>query len=143
MSTSEPGIPNQAEPPVPSTDVLSPSEMRKRRVVHVIFILALLGILAWKYYLYFQLLPPAERGIDSRHTGASCLQLLLWLFSYGLCISGSQKLPLLILSVVTLFVGVFLVPILGCVGIVIMYLIYELSASASRASAANSSSNPR
>lgn len=145
MSTSEPGIPNQAEPSTPSTNALSPAELRKRRVVHVLFIVALVAILAWKYYLYFQSPPAEEHGINARRTGASCMHLLLWLFSYALCISGSQKLPLLIVAAVTLLVGLFTFPILGCAGIAVMYFIYRLSTPASQVSAADSSStsNPR
>ena len=143
MSTNESGIPNQAEPSVSSPNALSSSEMSRRRVVHVIFIAALVAILAWKYYLYFQS-PATEHGISAGRVGASCVHLLLWLFSYGLCISGSRKLPLLIVAGVTLFVGVFTLPILGWIGIAVMYFIYKRSAPDSQvAAAADSSSNPR
>jgi|ERR1044072_925421 hypothetical protein len=145
MSTSETGIPNQAEPSATSTNVLSPSEVRRRRVVHLIFIVALVAILAWKYYLYFQY-TETEHGINARRLGASCMHLLLWLFCYGLCISGSRNplslILLLLLSGVTLLVGLFTLPILGCVGIGIMYVIYHVSAPASQVSPADSSSNP-
>lgn len=142
MSTNEPGIPNQAGPSVPSPNELSPYEMRQRRVVHVVFIAALVAILAWKYYLYFQS-PATQHGISASRLGASCAHLLLWLFAYGLCISGSQKVLLLILAGVTLFVGVFTLPILGWIGIAVMYFIYRRSAPASPVAAADSSPNPR
>lgn len=141
MSTSEPDVPNQTEPSAPSPIALSPSEMRRRRVVHVFFIVALVAILAWKYYLYFQYPPVEEHGINAKRMGASCMHLLLWLFAYGLCISGSRKLPLLIVAAVTLLVGLFTLPVLGCVGIAIMYLIYELTSRASKTPAADSPSN--
>jgi hypothetical protein len=142
MSTNEPGIPNQAEPSAPSPYALSPSEVRWRRIVHLVFIIALVAILAWKYYLYYQS-PATAHGITARRAGASCSQLLLWLFSYGLCISGSRKLLLLILAGVTLFVGLFTLPILGWIGIVVMYFIYKRSAPASPVTAAASASAPR
>jgi hypothetical protein len=145
MSTSEPHIPNQAEPSASSTNVLSPSEMRRRRVVHLFFIVALVAILAWKYYLYFQY-TEMEHGISARRMGASCMHLLLWLFCYGLCISSSRNpltlILLLILTCVTLLVGLFTFPVLGCLGIALMYVIYHVSAPASQVSAADSSSNP-
>ncbi len=124
MSINEPSIPNQVEPSVPPPGVLSPTEMRWRRIVHLIFIIALGAILAWKYYLYFQS-PATARGITAGRAGASCMHLLLWLASYALCISGSRKLLLLILAGVTLFVGVLTLPILGWIGIAVMYFIYS------------------
>lgn len=142
MSTNKPGVPDKAEPSVPSTSALSPSEIRQRRVVHLVFIVALVAILAWKYYLYYQY-PAMEHGINAGRVGASCMHLLLWLFSYGLCISGSPKLLLLVLAGVTLLVGLFTFPILGLIGIAVMYLIYKRSAPASQVAAADSSSKPR
>lgn len=130
MSIDEPGIPNQVDPSIPSPNVLSSAEMRRRRVIHLVFIIALVAILAWKYYLYFQS-PEMAHGINARRMGASCMNLLLWLCSYALCISGSQKILLLSLAGVTLLLGLFTLPILGWIGIAIMYFIYTRSAPAS------------
>jgi hypothetical protein len=115
--------------------------MRWRRVVHLVFIIALVAILAWKYYLYYQT-PATAHGITAGRAGASCSHLLLWLSSYALCISGSRKLLLLILACVTLFVGLFTLPILGWIGIAVMYFIYARS-PASQVAAADASSGPR
>lgn len=141
MGINEPSIPNQVEPSVPSPNVLSPTEMRWRRVVHLVFIIALVAILAWKYYLYYRS-PATAHGITAGRAGASCAHLLLWLFSYALCISGSRKLLLLLLAGVTLFVGLLTVPILGGVGIAVMYFIYARS-PASQVAAADAPSDPR
>lgn len=108
----------------------------------MVFLVALVVILAWKYYLYFQS-PEMEHGINTRRAGASCAHFFLWLFSYGLCISGSPKPLLLTLAGVTLFVGLFTFPLLGCVGIVIMYFIYARSAPASPVAAPDAPSSPR
>jgi hypothetical protein len=100
-----------------------------------------MAILAWKYYLYFQS-PATEHGMNAGRAGASCAHFFLWLFSYGLCISGSPKPLLLTLAGVTLLVGLFAFPILGCIGIVVMYVIYARSAPASPV-AAHAPSDPR
>ena len=144
MNTNEPGIPNRVEPSAPSPHAhgsLGAPE-QSDSVVHWAFIIALAAILAWKYYLYFQS-PAMEHGMSAARMGASCSHLLLWVFSYALCISGSRRVLLGILAGVTLFVGVFTLPILGWVGIVVMYFVYRSAPRVSRVAAADAPSDSR
>jgi tryptophan-rich sensory protein len=97
--------------------------------VHIAFIIVLAAILALKYYLYFQS-PETGDGLSVKRVGATLSHLLIWAFSYTMCVYASRKLLLGILAGVTLFFGVLVMPILGWIGVVVMYVVYKRSARA-------------
>lgn len=95
--------------------------------VHLSFIIVLAAILAIKYRLYFSS-PATEHGLTDVRIGATVAHLLMWTFAYTMCRRTRRKVLLGILAAPTLFFGVLTVPILGWVGIVVMFVAYRVTA---------------
>jgi len=95
-------------------------------IIHAAFIIVLLAIVSLKYYLYFGS-PETGTGINSARIGATLSHLLIWLFSYSLCIKASKRILIGSIAGFSLFFGILTSPLLGWAGVVVMFIINKKS----------------
>ena len=97
------------------TQDTSANELTSKRsnfVVHLAFIIALIFILLLRYYLYF-VSPETRTGWTPKLIGSGLAALMMWAFTYGMCLKTKSKVLFGILSAITLFVGVIILPLWG------------------------------
>jgi hypothetical protein len=93
-------------------------------VVHLAFIIALVFIVVLNYYLYF-VSPITRTGWTLKLMGSGLAELMMWAFTYGMCLKAKNKILFGILSAVTLFTGVVIIRLWGWICIIAMYLLFR------------------
>lgn len=103
---------------------MSARSNREMFPTHLVFLVLLFLMLIWKYYLYFAS-PVTGTGLTAGRIGATLGHMLIWTMSYLICHKGGSSTMLLVIGILTVLFGVLTVPMLGYIGVVILYLVYR------------------
>lgn len=111
----------------PANPAVSPQQRQQSNfTVHLFFAVALLFIVAWKYFLYFYS-PSTEHGLTAGRLGATLGHTLIWGLAYSMCLATRKKVVLGCLAAPTVFFGVLLIPALGYLGLLVMGVVFYLA----------------
>jgi ankyrin repeat protein len=91
--------------------------------IHMNFLLLLLGMAAWKYFLYFGR-PTAEIGFTSLRASATISHLIIWALAYYYCFQTDGKGLLWLKGNVSVLFSLFTYVIVGWIGVYMMYRTY-------------------
>ena len=92
--------------------------------VHLLFLVVLFTMLMLKYYLYFAS-PVTGTGLNPGRIGATFAHLTIWAIAYSICFKGNGTGLLLGIGIPTVLVGMLTVPLLGFLGLIILYVVYR------------------
>lgn len=92
--------------------------------VHLVFGGVLLAILAFKYFLYFGS-SITGTGLTPGRVGATLGHLLIWVFAYKMTLRAARRLLMGLIAAPTLLLGVLTFPLVGWIGIIIMFIVLK------------------
>lgn len=114
------------EEPIKETTSIASQSLQSNFTVHLLFAIALLFIVAVKYFLYFHS-AATEHGFTAGRIGATFGHLLIWGLAYSMCLATQKKVVLGCLAAPTLFFGVLLIPALGYLGLILMGFVFYIA----------------